>query len=158
MEDHSLHHQVSYFLACEAELLDLGDFEGWLDLFADNGIYWVPSSSDQTDMQGQVSIMYEDVPLLKIRVARLSHPRAYSVSPPPTTVHLVSNIMVQNSQENITVRSKFIVNEFRDDINTNFSGSAMHQLIPHENSFKILLKRVDLVQAGGIFNGLSIPL
>ena len=158
MEDHALHRQISNFLAREAELLDGGNFEGWLDLFAENGIYWIPSERDQTDMQGQVSIMIEDVPLLKLRVARLSHPRAYSVSPPPATAHLVSNILVEINEEDIKVRSKLIVSEFRDDVNTILSGSATHQLIARDRSFKILLKRVDLIQAGGTFNGLSIPL
>ena len=41
MESLTLHHQVSNFLAQEAELLDLGYFDRWLDLFADDGIYWI---------------------------------------------------------------------------------------------------------------------
>ena len=86
MESLTLHHQVSNFLAQEAELLDLGYFDRWLDLFADDGIYWIPSASDQTDMEGQVSIILEDVALLKLRVARLSHPRAYAVTPLPATI------------------------------------------------------------------------
>ncbi|MDG2032358.1 MAG: aromatic-ring-hydroxylating dioxygenase subunit beta [Rhodospirillales bacterium] len=153
-----LHHQVSHFLVQEAELLDLGDFDGWLNLFAEDGIYWIPSASDQTDMQGQVSILLEDVPLLKLRVARLSHPRAYAVSPSPATVHLVGNITVETGTDDITVRSKLIVNEVRDDVSSSLSGTATHQLVASGDSFKIRLKRVDLIQAGGTFNALSIPL
>ncbi len=154
----ALHHQVSHFLAQEAELLDLGNFDGWLDLFAEKGIYWIPSTSDQTDMEGQVSIILEDVALLKLRVARLSHPRAYAASPSPSTVHLVGNIMVETGNDNITVRSKLIVNEVRDDVRTSLSGTATHHLIASGDSFEILLKRVNLIQAGGTFNALSIPL
>ena len=157
-ESLTLHHQVSNFLAQEAELLDLGYFDRWLDLFADDGIYWVPSAPDQTDMEGQVSIILEDVALLKLRVARLSHPRAYAVTPSPATVHLVSNIILETVTDKITVRSKLIMNEVRDDISTTLSGKSTHHLIASGDSFKILLKRVDLIQAGGTFNAISIPL
>ena len=75
--------EVSAFLTYEADLLDSCKFDEWLDLFASDAIYWIPSSSDQTDMKGQVSIILEDKPLLTLRIQRLSHPRAYSVTPPP---------------------------------------------------------------------------
>ena len=157
-ESLTLYHQVSNFLAHEAELLDLGYFDQWIDLFADDGIYWIPSAPNQTDMEGHVSIILEDVALLKLRVARLSHPRAYALSPSPATIHLMSNIMVDTVTDNIRVRSKLIVNEVRDDVSNTLSGRSTHQLIASGNSFKILLKRVDLIQAGGTFNALSIPL
>jgi len=155
--DVDLHYRVGRFLAHEADLLDSGDFEGWLALFADEGAYWVPSSRDQTDKDGQVSIMLEDVPLLTLRVARLSHPRAYAVAPPPATVHLVGNVTVEAGNAFITARSKIVVHQVREDVSSSLGGSVTHHLLPEGNGFKILLKRVDLIQAGGTFNAMSIP-
>jgi len=152
-----LHYRVSRFLAHEADLLDNGDFEDWLNLFAEDGVYWVPTSADQTDMHGQVSIMLEDMPLLILRAARLGHPRAYSVAPPPATVHLVGNVMVKDGADFVTARSKVVVHEVREDVETNLSGSVTHHLIPEGEGFRILLKRVDLIQTGGTFSALSIP-
>ena len=157
-EDLTLHYEVSQFLAHEADLLDLGNFQGWIELFAENAIYWLPCSSDQTDMHGQVSIILEDVPLLKLRVARLSHPRAYSVTPPPATTHMVGNVTAERGQDYITVHSKIILNQIRDDVSSSLSGNVTHHLLTTDSGFKILLKRVDLIGADGTFNVLSIPI
>ena len=154
----SLTLEVSAFLAHEADLLDSGKFEEWLELFDSDAIYWIPSSSDQTDMKGQVSIILEDMPLLKLRIQRLSHPRAYSVIPPPATVHLMGNIKVAEENETIIANSKLIVTEVRDDFETRFTGSVTHHLRSMKGGFKIKSKRIDLLQAGGTFSVISVPL
>ena len=150
--------EVSGFLIHEADLLDSGNFDKWLTLFDSDAIYWIPSSADQTDMKGQVSIILEDVPLLKLRIKRLSHPRAYSVTPPPATVHLIGNIKVEQRDKMISVNSNLIVTEVRDDLETQFSGSVTHHLRPEKNSFRIQLKRIDLLRAGGTLSVISVPL
>ena len=86
-----LHSEVRSFLTHEADLLDRGQFQEWLELFDEDGVYWVPSSPTQVDMHGQVSIMLEDKNLLKMRVARLSHPKAHAVNPRPTLWHAPAN-------------------------------------------------------------------
>ena len=48
----SLIQEVSSFLTHEADLLDQGNFEAWLELYEDDALYWVPSSPEQTDMKG----------------------------------------------------------------------------------------------------------
>ena len=116
--------------------------------------------SDQIDMEGQVSIIFGGRGTFETLAGPwLSHPRAYAVTPSPATVHLVSNIILESVTDKITVRSKLIMNEVRDDISsTTLSGKSTHHLIASGDSFKILLKRVDLIQAGGTFNAISIPL
>ena len=154
----TLHHAVSTFLAYETELLDSRDFHGWLDLFEEDGVYWVPTSRDQADMKTQVSIMAEDKALLGLRVERLGHPHAYSIEPHPATVHLVGNITVREEDGQIVARSKLIVEELREDRPTRWAGSVTHTLRRRGDGFGIVLKRVDLIQAGGTFTPISIPL
>ena len=149
---------VSAFLSHEADLLDAGQFHDWLNLFDEDGLYWVPSSRDQTDMDGQVSIMLEDKPLLNLRVTRLSHTRALATIPPPATVHLIGNVVAKPSSEFVEVRSKLIMNMVREDEQTCFSGSVLHHLKEVEGGYRILLKRIDLIQAGGVFSAFSVPL
>ena len=60
-----LQNNVQAFLMYEADLLDRGLFGEGVDLFDEDGIYWVPSSPSQEDMRGQVSIILEDKELLK---------------------------------------------------------------------------------------------
>jgi len=158
LEQIALHYAVSAFLAYEAELLDARDFGGWLDLFEEDGIYWVPASRDQSDMKNQVSIIAEDKALLGLRVERLGHPRTYSIEPHPATVHLVSNITVREDDGLIVARSKLVVDELREDKAARWGGSVSHTLRRRDDGFGIVLKRVDLIQAGGTFAPVTIPL
>ena len=154
----SLLQEVSSFLTHEADLLDRGNFEAWLELYEDDALYWVPSSPEQTDMKGQVSIMLEDVPLLKLRVRRLSHPRAYAVTPKPATIHLIGNINASEEGSLVMVSSKLIMTQVRDNVATSLSGAVTHHLKRSEGGFGIKLKRVDLIEAGGTFSAISVPL
>ncbi len=149
---------VSDFLVHEADLLDAGEFHDWLNLFDEEGLYWVPSSRDQTDMDGQVSIILEDKPLLNLRVTRLSHKRAHAIIPQPATVHLISNVVAKPSPDFVEVRSKLIMNMVREDEQTCFSGNVLHHLKEVGGGYRILLKRIDLIQAGGVFPAFSVPL
>ena len=91
--------EIELFVLEEARLLDEGEFEAWLDLYAPDGIYWMPSKPGQTDPLGVASIIYEDHAILSIRVHRLLEARALVLTPMPRTVHLVSNIEVLHGDE-----------------------------------------------------------
>jgi hypothetical protein len=43
-----LQHEIEQFLYVEAELLDDGRFHEWLDLFADDVRYWMPTRYNRT--------------------------------------------------------------------------------------------------------------
>jgi len=153
-----LHSEVQSFLTHEANLLDSGHFEEWLELFNEDGVYWIPSSPTQEDMHGQVSIILEDKNLLKIRVARLSHPKAHAVNPRPTTVHMVGNISADMEGELVISKSKLIMTEFRNEQETCLGGSVTHRLRKKDDKYGIQLKRVDLIQADGTFSVITVPL
>ncbi len=156
--DLHLYHDVCAFLAHEADLLDSAAFDAWLNLFEEDGIYWVPSSRDQTDMKTQVSVILEDKPLLRLRIARLTHPHAYAIEPYPATTHLIGNVAVRSQGDTIEARSKLIVDELRDDKPNRLSGTVLHRLRRRGEGFGIALKRVDVIQAGHTFSAISIPL
>ena len=86
--------EIELFLLREAKLLDAGEFESWLSLYAPEGIYWMPSQPGQTDAKGVASIIYEDHAIFAIRVRRLLEARALVLTPMPRTTHLISNIEV----------------------------------------------------------------
>ena len=153
-----LHHEVHAFLNLEANLLDQGRYEDWLDLFDVNGIYWVPSSPDQQDMFGKVSIMLEDKQLLKLRIMRLVHPKAHAVNPPPSTIHLVGNVTANMDEKLVIATSKLIMTELRNDQETQLSGNVTHHLQKKKGRYSIQLKRVDLIKAGSTFSAITVPL
>ena len=96
--------EIELFLLREAKLLDTGEFEAWLALYAPDGIYWMPSQPGQTDAKGVASIIYEDYAILAIRVRRLLEARALVLTPMPRTTHLVSNIEVDEGRRRRVLR------------------------------------------------------
>lgn len=162
MSEGQLRAAVEAFLFREARLLDAGDFAGWLDLFAEDGCYWVPLAPDQADPLGTASIMYEDRAVLEMRVARLAHPRAYAVDPPPRTTHLVGNVaLLETAGDAVAVGSALVMTEVRAGSNvsatTVYSGRVRHKLRRAGDEFEIVLKRVDLDQAGSVHGIITVP-
>ncbi len=79
------------FVLHEARLIDQHRFEEWLDLFADDGHYWMPLEWGQTDPRLTTSLMYEDKLLLRIRVERLKGNRTFSQKPKSRCHHVLAD-------------------------------------------------------------------
>jgi len=150
---------VESFILREARLLDRGEFEAWLELYAPYGIYWMPSQPRQTDPLGVPSIMYEDHAILQMRVQRLLEARALVLTPMPRTTHLVSNIEVEDTDgEDIAAQAAFICVEYQGERQRMFSGRQSYQLERESESFRIKMKRVDLLNCDGVHAPITIPL
>ena len=78
---------IEKFLYREARLLDERRFEDWMNLFAEDGWYWVPAAPDQEDPYDGVSIFFDDRGIMKTRLERLDHPRVHSQKPASRTMH-----------------------------------------------------------------------
>src|SRR5262249_26255462 len=117
------------FLLHEARLLDEGKFDDWLALFTPHGWYLVPSAPRQDSPHDRVWRIYDDRRLLETRVRRLASPRIYSQEPRSRTSRIVSNVSIEDSGNNAcTVRSKFLMIEYRRDSQRLFAGTAFHRL------------------------------
>lgn len=143
---------VERFLIEEAELLDAADYGNWLDLFTEDGRYWVPSHPAQTSSVDDISLYYEDRALMHARVGRLRHPRAMGL--PVRTSHLLGGIRIIGRTErgDLIVRSRFLMLEFVADEQRLHGGAVTHHLAAVDATWRIRLKRVDLVNAGGVFD------
>lgn len=159
MLDYQTQRRIESFLHVEAKLLDSGDFEGWLTLYEPQGIYWMPSQPGQSDPLNVASIVYEDHGILSIRVQRLLEERALVLTPMPRTTHLVSNIEAQREDSgDYTVQAAFVCIEHQADKQRIYSGRHTYHLAPVDDSFRIRLKRVDLVNCDGTHVPMAIPL
>jgi benzoate/toluate 1,2-dioxygenase beta subunit len=164
MLNHDTQRKIELFLFEEARLLDAGDFEAWLDLYKPQGIYWMPSQPGQTDPLNVASIMYEDHAILSIRVQRLLEARALVLTPMPRTTHVVGNIVIggtgaaDGGGDGFTAEAAFICVEHRAESQTLYSGRHTYHLVPEDGSFRIKMKRVDLVNSGGTYAPISILL
>jgi 3-phenylpropionate/cinnamic acid dioxygenase small subunit len=146
------------FLAEEARLLDEARFDDWLNLFTADAWYWVPSQPDQPDPKETVSLIYDDRRLMETRVRRLASPRMYSQEPRSRTSRIVANVSLEATEPMAcTVRSKFMMIEFRRDSQRIFGGTAFHRLVHTKSAIKIAWKRVDLVNCDAPMDGLTIP-
>jgi ethylbenzene dioxygenase subunit beta len=146
------------FLLQEARLLDEAKFDDWLALFTADGWYWVPSEPGQDNPHDTVSLMYDDRRLLETRVRRLASPRIYSQEPRSRTSRIISNVTVEEKGDTgCTVRSKFLIVEYRRESQRIFAGTAFHRLVQADGGVRIAWKRVDLVDCDAPHDGLVVP-
>jgi benzoate/toluate 1,2-dioxygenase subunit beta len=153
--------EIELFLLREAKLLDAGEFEAWLALYAPAGIYWMPSQPGQTDPNGVASIIYEDYAILAIRVRRLLEARALVLTPMPRTTHLVSNIEIdkdEDAADRFVAEAAFICIEHQGDRQRLYSGRHVHRLVRQGGSFRIALKRVMLADCDASHVPMTIPI
>jgi 3-phenylpropionate/cinnamic acid dioxygenase small subunit len=141
-----LQREVEQFLYHQAELLDGKHWQAWIDLFDEQGVYWMPVTPEQTEWEGSPSIFAEDRLMMEIRKGRVSHPNAWSQAPMWETNHLVSHVALESVGEHeIKVRSRFHLMELRRDTVRHFGGSYRHTLVRDAGgALRIRLQRVDL--------------
>ncbi|MCW5661236.1 MAG: aromatic-ring-hydroxylating dioxygenase subunit beta [Burkholderiaceae bacterium] len=149
-----LQREVEQLLFRQAELLDAKQWQAWMDLFADDGIYWMPARAEQTEWESSPSIFIEDKPMMEIRKGRVTHPNAWSQAPLWETNHLVSHVALEEAgQDRIVVRSRFHMMELRRDSIRHFGGRYRHTLRRGaDGQLKIQLQRVDLFNAQAPFD------
>jgi benzoate/toluate 1,2-dioxygenase beta subunit len=148
-------HEVEQFLYRQAEYLDGKRWQEFIDLFTDDGHYWMPAMPEQTTGEGVPSIFYEDRNLMTVRMRRVKHPDAWSQRPLWGTNHMVGNVIVESDDPasgELVVRSRFHMMEFRREASRHFAGSYVHHLMRTANGLRIKLQRVDMVNAQGPFD------
>ncbi|HEY8251107.1 MAG TPA: aromatic-ring-hydroxylating dioxygenase subunit beta [Burkholderiales bacterium] len=146
--------ELEAFVLAEARLLDERRFSDWLALFAEDGIYWVPTNPRQASPQEALSLFYEPKPLLAMRVARLDRPDMHVQSPASRTVHHVSAVEVSGDLE---VRSALVVAEWRAGDARWFAARVLHRLRREARGLRIVLKRVDLIDSEAPQRAIAVP-
>ena len=154
MKKIELQHEVEQFLYRQAEFLDRKQWQDWVDLFAPDGIYWMPPDASYKTWDGQPAIFAEDKNLMTVRMLRVLHPDAWSQRPLWETNHIVSNVMILKTAKNgdLEVRSRFHMLEMRRDDIRHFAGSYLHQLKKTRNGYAIMLQRVDMTNAQAAYD------
>lgn len=149
----SLQQRVEEFLFHQSELLDEKQWAAYIDLFAVDGVYWMPVTPDQTEWLDSPSIFAEDRRMMEIRMGRVTHPNAWSQAPQWGTSHLLGNVVIESfSDTEVSVRSRFQMMELRRDTTRHFAGTYRHKLQRVGDDFKISLQRVDLLNGQAPFD------
>ena len=146
--------EVEALVLREARLLDEQRYAEWLALFAEDGIYWVPTRAGQASPSEALSIVYEPKSLLAMRVERLTRGEMHVQSPPSRTVHHVSAVQVEGDE----ARSSLIVAEWRAGESRWFAARVTHKLRKDAGGLRIVLKRVDLINGEAPHRAIAVPL
>jgi 3-phenylpropionate/cinnamic acid dioxygenase small subunit len=144
----SLLTSVSEFLFLEAELIDDGRFDEWLELLADDLEYQVPvrltrERATRQDVSTEMFHLDETKATLRTRIARLKTEFAWAEDPPSRTRHFVSNVRVRPAGEDeIEVRSNVLIyrNRGSDPTHDLLSGER-HDLLRRSGDGWLLARR-----------------
>jgi 3-phenylpropionate/cinnamic acid dioxygenase small subunit len=151
--------ELAGFVIHEARLIDQHRFEEWLDLFADDGYYWMPLEWGQTDPRLTTSLMYEDKLLLRIRIERLKGNRTFSQKPKSRCHHVLQTPQIDRrdeaANEYVTWTPMHYV-ETRLDEQDLYAAWATHRLAMVGGTLKIKLKRVDVVNCDAAFRSIQL--
>jgi len=154
--------RLEAFLYEEADCLDSGNLDAWINLYTEDATYWMPVSEEQQDPLGEISILYENRTLMQIRALNFNHRLAPSFETPVRTSHIIGNVRLMDDESlaDIKVRSNFHLVMFFQGVQEMFAGRATHhlKLQPEENGsgFRIRHKRVDLIDCAAPHK--SIPI
>jgi len=153
--------RIELFLLHEAKLLDERRFRDWMELFTEDGTYWVPAVPGQESPFNQASLFYDDRALMKTRVARLEHPKIHVQTPPSRTLHHIGRPVVEEVDEaagEYLIASSLIMIEYREDRQRVFAGRQHHRLRREGEDFRIVQKRVDLINCDSVFEAIAVPI
>ncbi len=158
---HSLEmlHQIEEFLYREASFLDNPDLDAWLQLYTEDGTYWMPAIPDQVDPLNHISLMYDDRVMMEIRKRNFVHPRAASKDYTIRASHIISNIRIAHLDEstgNCTVTSNFQCVSLYGDKQTLYAGTYVHELLMQAGDYRIQHKRVNLINCDGVLSTIII--
>jgi 3-phenylpropionate/cinnamic acid dioxygenase small subunit len=100
--DVELQHEIEQFLYHEAALLADREYQDWLDLFADDIHYWMPTRYNRLRREmdkefsapDEAAFFDDDKDSLNRRIIRLETGMAWAEDPPSRTRHLFTNIRV----------------------------------------------------------------
>ena len=144
---------IEELLYAEASFLDQADLDGWIDLYTDDGTYWMPVIPNQEDPINHISLFYDDRVMMEIRRRNLRHPRAPSKDYAIRCSHIISNIrIIEQSDLKTVVGSNFHCLIFYNEKQTTYGGTYQHEIVKADEGFKIRHKRVDLINCDAALN------
>ena len=139
--------KIEQFLYDEATLLDHPDLDAWVNLYTEDGTYWIPVIENQPDAINHISIMYDDRVMMEVRRRNFVHPRAASKDHKVRCSHLIGNIRTAGTTEqgDLIVTSNFQTVMYYRNEQRVYAGTYEHHLVTDGDSFKIRHKKVQLI-------------
>jgi len=155
---HETQHRVEQFLFHEASLLDERRMADWLDLWTDDGMYWIPQQHGQQSPYDHISLAWEDAMMREVRVRRLTNPRNWSQQPVTHTARTIGNVRVagRDSGGDLVVRATFQMTEWRKGDTRQWAGQLAWKIDDALDAWRIRMKRVDLVNCEAVQSSIQV--
>jgi len=146
------HRAVADFLYREARLADEARYAEWLAPWTDDGVYWVPATTEpDPDPERQLSHVYDNRARVETRVKLLQTGVRYSQEPASRMRRLVSNIEVEAADGGeLVAGSNFLLAELAVQAGRElhwWAGRATHRLRRVDGQLRMSRKTVVLVNA-----------
>lgn len=147
------------FVYDEVRMLDEGRYDDWLNLWTEDGIYWMPLDWKQKDEINETSLMYEDQFMLRLRVERLTGARTFSQKPKSRCHHVIQRPYVDKIDNDagaflLTTQMHYV--ETRLDDQFLLALTAQHELVLKDDALKIARKRVDILNCDAAFGNIQL--
>lgn len=145
------------FLYDEARMLDEGRYSEWLNLWQEDGHYWMPLDYKQTDPHLVTSLLYEDMFMLRLRVERLNGARTFSQKPKSRCHHVLQRPFIDEmGEDRIVTNTSMHYVETRLDEQFLLALTARHELTVVDGALRIANKRVDILNCDAAFGNIQL--
>jgi 3-phenylpropionate/cinnamic acid dioxygenase small subunit len=168
-----LKEEVENFLHAEADFLDQRQFKEWLDLLADDLVYFMPMrrnvkfgrhvAQENTRLGQDISWFDEDKWTLTKRVEQIMTGVHWAEEPLSRVCHMVSNIQIVDTRpsveaaEEIDVRSRFLVYQNRLEDEANFFVGKRNDLLRKiDGRWKLAKREIILDQSVLLAKNLTV--
>ena len=151
LAEQKLRESVADFLYLEAETLDERRWDDWLQLYAEDCEYWVPSWDSEhelvSDPNNDISLIYYNSRIgLEDRVYRLNTDQSSASTPLPRTCRLISNIRPRLAAgHNCEVKYNWVTHYFRMKEAHLFFGSTECVLVASAKSWLVAKKKITVM-------------
>ncbi|GMG85021.1 3-phenylpropionate/cinnamic acid dioxygenase subunit beta [Paralimibaculum aggregatum] len=115
-----LHYEIEQFYFAEAELLEAGRYEDWIEAtFTEDIHYWMPVRETHNDRalgvrgEGDLAIYDDDRTFLAARAERFRSALAHAELPPSRLRYFVTNLRIEPAGEGLATRCNLLVNQTR---------------------------------------------
>ncbi len=146
---------VTEFLWREADMLDRKDYDSWLELWTDTGLYIMPMG-DETDYANQLNLCYDNAKMRRDRIGRFQAGFSISSAPPAKTIRTISRIVIDKAEGDVIhVRAAEHLIEDKFGRQRQWAADASYTLIKTETGFQLDGKIVKLLNSDGMLNSFS---
>ena len=136
------------FVVHEARLADENRYEEWESLWADDGVYWIPTGDDK-DPETQVSFVFDNRHRIGSRIAQLRSGRRHSQTPPSKMRRQLSNFEVTAEDGDVVeLAANFSLFEHRY-ATTIWAGRYLYRLRRTADGLALVKKTVLLINNEG---------